>query len=171
MNHKLLFAALIVAFGVSEISVASPLCDRLKIPASQLAAFRPLDAHGKYTKNSMNDAVTCLNANWDKLSKRLEFRGSTVNFRDVSPAVSPAPTVVISYSPAASYNATIATPTAFLTQPVVHVNYLPGTSYSTNPIKVTALHLMDAVPTSNYQGSLATPIIYQTGHWNVNIDR
>ncbi|WP_394754541.1 hypothetical protein [Crenothrix sp.] len=173
MKHNLLLTALIVSFGVSQTSVASPLCDKLKIPASQLSAFSPKDAQGKSVHNSMNDAVACLNADWAKLSRKLTYRGSTSDASFVTPAPSPAPTVVVSYAPAATYNATIATPVAFLTRPVVNVNYLPMTHYSSTQImthtyRLNAPHLADEVPTSNYQGSLPTPIIYQTGHWNVD---
>jgi hypothetical protein len=176
MKHKLLLTALFVSFGVPEISMASPLCDQLKIPANQLAAFRPLDTHGKYTKNNLNEAVACFNANWGRLSKRLEFRGATSDSGFVVPVVSPAPSVAVRYSPAAMYNANSATPVAFLTRPVVNANYLPMSDYSSTQImthtyRLNAPHLMDEVPTSNYQGSLATPIIYQTGHWNTDIIR
>jgi hypothetical protein len=120
--------------------------------------------------------VACLNANWGKLSKRLTYRGSTSDSWFVSPVVSPEPSVVVRYSPAAMYNANVATPVAFLTRPVVNVNYLPMTHYSSTQImthtyRLNAPHLMDEVPTSNYQGSLPTPIIYQTGHWNVDMNR
>jgi hypothetical protein len=172
MKYPLL-TVLIVSFGMSDISIASPLCDKLKMSASQLTAFRPLDAHGKYTQSSMNEAVTCLNANWDKLSKRLEFRGLVTDSGFVVPVVSPTPSVAVRYSPAAMYNANAATPSAFLSRPVTDVNYLPvsaGTSMHvmTQTYRLNAPHLMDEVPTANYQGSLATPITYQTGHWNVD---
>jgi hypothetical protein len=169
MKYTIL-TALIVSFGISGVSVASPVCEKLKIPANKLAAFRPHDAHGKVVHNRLNDAVTCLDANWSNLSQRLTFRGSISDSLFVLPTAAPVPTVTARYSPAASYNANAATPVAFLTRPAINVNYLPmqrsSTDIMTHTYRLSAPNLADGVPTANYQGSLATPIVYQTGYWN-----
>lgn len=171
MKGKILLAAVIASFGMVGVSqAASPVCEKLKISANQLAAFQPHDAHGKAVSNRLNDAVACLDANWEKLSQRLTLRNTaTATWPALIPNGTPMPTVAARYSPSAMYNANTATPIALLKQPDNHLNYQPTINANPTPLQQTQLHLMDEVPTANYQGSLSTPVAYQTGHWNRDI--
>lgn len=170
MKGKILLAAAVVLSGMVGTGQASPLCDKLKISANRLAAFQPRDVHGKAVTNRLSDAVACLDANWEKLSQRLTLRSkANTTWPALIPNGTPMPTVAVHYLPTAMYNANSATPVALLKQPDRHWNYQPTINASPTPLQQTQLHLMDEVPTANYQGSLSTPIAYQTGHWNRDV--
>lgn len=166
MKHNFLFAAFMLSCGFSAVVIANPACNKL---ADMKRISQKMSAHPQVTKKAIQSLnrvkeSDCMAAEWRYLSERLTFRGIKSSSSLVSVS---APIDTIRYSPAAMYSANAATPIAFLKRPDVHANYLPTTDYARTPIQQTALHLIDEVPTSNYQGSLATPIIYQTGHWNV----
>ena len=160
-------SAAVSILSLTNVCVASPLCDKLKLSLQQLDTFRPHNKSGKVVQGHLSDAIACLNADWQNLSQRLTLRTTpTVQY---NVPVTPSQGVTIAtYSPAAQYNANIATPIAFLKKPDPHLNYQPSNNGNT-PLQQTALHLADEIPSVTYQGSLPTPVLYQTNYWNRDI--
>jgi hypothetical protein len=171
MNYK--FTALVVSLSFPMLAEAGSLCDK-STHTRHLKQTKSL--HSDTGKQVKSDALECFKTEWRYLSERLTFRGLKSEPSLVALPVDTMAVNMIHYSPASQYSANVATPVAFRTQPVVNVNYLPRATYlahqlDTTTYRAAAPHLADEVPTSNYQGSLPNPIIYQTGHWNVNVDR
>lgn len=168
MKKHFLMASLMVLLGFSTFTHAKSLCkNTVKMSVSEMA---------KHPAKLNKAALACLNKEWRHLSQKLTFRGANTASSIVNPEIDWYSINLIHYSPAAQYTANSATPIAFRTQPVINPNYVPRAiqfTKQTDTLIYSSLprHLADEVPTANYQGSFANPIIYQTGHWNMNIDR